>query len=129
MNAPRTLIGNTFPLSLIRRRVVITLEKIESLRERLATAPPASFWGHKSTLAQANRLVQADLTPEQDRPAMALDAAGLPRFNGQTFSECWVLSPDFRPGYRPQPNVEVPPADITGWQVLRLSWDEEGGPA
>lgn len=123
----RTLIGSTFPLSLIRRRVVIEPGAIEDLRACLAAAPPASFWGHRNTLAQASALTGVDLTPRTERPAIELDHEGFPGLEGETFRACWVLSPDYVPGFRPAIGEEVPAAKIRGWQVLRVSWEEEGG--
>lgn len=125
MNDARTLVGNSFPLSLVRRRVVITPERVEVLWERLQTAPAVSFWGHTSTLPHASRLVGVDLTPHTERPALVLDEKGLPRFEGQSFRECWLLSPDYVPGFRPAIGAEVPAEQITGWQVLRISWEDE----
>ncbi|MBI4664155.1 MAG: hypothetical protein HY735_35615 [Verrucomicrobia bacterium] len=124
MSTTRTLIGNSFPLSLVRRRVVITPESVEKLRTRLNAAPPASFWGHASTLPHANRLLEVDLTPRTERPALTLDAASLPELDGRSYTECWLLSPNYAAGFRPAPNAEVPPDQITGWQVLRLNWED-----
>ena len=117
------LIGNTFSLSLIRRAVRIRPMGLETLRGALATRPVRSFWGHPNTVHVANALLGIDVTPHTERPALTLTADGLPVLEGEVFSECYVLSPDYRPGFRPALCAEVYPGDITGWQVLRIEWE------
>ena len=116
------LIGNSFPLSLIRTKVVIEPCPVADLRRELECRPIHSFWGHRNTLAAANQLVGADLTPATERPALQLSEALCPMLNDISFTECWVLSPDYAPGFRPPLNEEVPPEKIMGWQVLRMRW-------
>lgn len=118
------LVGNTFPLSLIRRKVVIEPSDFRTLAGLLRQADIFSFWGHRNTLAHANRLAGADLSPRTERPTLTLDADLLPVLDGQVFRECWVVSPDYVPGYRPGPGELVPLEKITGWQVLRLVWED-----
>ena len=122
-HASPLLIGNTFPLPLIRRSVRITLSSREELLRLTADRPVASFWGHANTLAAVNEWLGIDLTPATERPALALSPEQLPMLDGQAYCECYVLSPDYRPGFRPAIGVEVGPQDILGWQVLRLKWE------
>ncbi len=119
---PPLLVGNTFPLSLIRRPVRIEPRPVGELQSALASQPCASFWGHASTLPHASRLLGADLSPKTSRPAILLDQAGLPALEGISFAECWVLSPDYQAGFRPQIGQEIPPDKITGWQALKIQW-------
>jgi len=121
---PKLLIGNSFPLSLIVRRIVVEPRPIEELRVKMEGAIVVSFWGHPSTLASASAAVGRDLSPSSGRPALLLDANGLPSLEGESFEECWVVSPEFAPGFRPAPGVEVMPEKILGWRVLRLAWLE-----
>jgi hypothetical protein len=124
MSACPVLIGSTFPLSLVRRRVTIEPASLEALRAAVKERGVASFWGHENTVAQASAQVGADLRPQSMRPAVRLTAEQLPSLEGRVFRECWVLSPDYRPGFRPALGEEVAAADITGWQVLRLRWED-----
>ena len=119
------LTGSTFPLSLIRRPVLIEPETMENYIRRLQTDRWESFWGHANTLPLANRMTGCDLTPKEERPAVRLSAEGLPELHGQAFSECWILSPDYRPGFRPAIGAEVQAEDITGWQVLKITWCDQ----
>ena len=116
------LIGNSFPLSLIRRKVVIEIASRDTILEAVQGKAVASFWGHANTLAAANGWLGADLTPKTERPALCLSENKLPQLDGVEYQECFILSPDYRPGFRPAIGSEVDAADILGWQVLRISW-------
>lgn len=118
------LIGNSFPLSLIRRRAMIEPKALAELQQRLRAAIAMSFWGHRNTLKPASALLGVDLTPVGERPVLTLDKAGLPVFEGKAFPECWVLSPDYTPGYRPAVGEEVAMDKIIGWQVLLITFPE-----
>ena len=116
------LTGNTFPLSLIRRPVLIEPETMENYMYRLRTDAWESFWGHANTLSLASRMMGCDLTPKESRPAVQLSPEGFPKLYGQVYSECWILSPDYRQGFRPAIGAEVQSEDIVGWQVLKMTW-------
>jgi hypothetical protein len=122
MNTPPFLIGNSFPLSLVRRRAEIEPRPLDELRESLRTRPWHSFWGHSNTIQAANALLGVDVSPASERPAITLSEERLPSLEGTTVRECWILSPDYRPGFRPPPNIEVAPEKILGWQVVRITW-------
>lgn len=117
------LVGNSFPLPLIRRTVHITMVPREELLQIIQERPIASFWGHANTLAAASDWLGRDLTPATERPALALSPNRLPMLDGHEYRECYVLSPDYRPGFRPALGVEVPSTEILGWQLLRLYWE------
>lgn len=116
------LTGSTFPLSLIRRPVTIEPASFEDFLTALRSAQWASFWGHANTLQLANRLTGVDLTPQTERPAVTLSPEGFPQLYGKVYHQCWVLSPDYVPGYRPAIGQEVQLENIIGWQVLKLTW-------
>jgi hypothetical protein len=116
------LIGNTFPMSLIRRRVEIEPVSMTTLGRALEGKCVASFWGHVNTLAAASAHVGVDLTPRAERPSLHLNNEDLPSLDGKVFDECWVLSPNYTPGFRPAIGEEVAPIKISAWQVLRISW-------
>ena len=116
------LTSSTFPLSLIRREVVIEPSSMEEYIQRLKTDDWESFWGHANTLAVASQMTGCDLAPKEERPAVKLSPEGLPELHGKAYTECWILSPDYRPGVRPAIGCEVQAADIVGWQVLKMTW-------
>ena len=116
------LIGNSFPLSLIRRSVHIEPVDKDTLLAAIKGRQIASFWGHANTLAAAHGWLGMDLTPKTERPALCLSENKLPLLDGVEYQECFILSPDYRSGYRPAIGSEVDAGDILGWQVLRIVW-------
>jgi hypothetical protein len=120
----KILLGNAFPLSLIRNRVTIIPQTIEQLKLMLEDAELYSYWGHSNTIVAASEIVGCDITPKIARPAIRLNGAGYPEFSGITFTNCWILSPDYIDGFRPKIGEEVSPSQILGWQVLKISWGE-----
>ncbi|MBO4632276.1 MAG: hypothetical protein J5858_10165, partial [Lentisphaeria bacterium] len=113
--ADKVLIGNSFPLVLIRRRVTITPVPEQVVRQRLCSAGKVvSFWGHLNTLPAAEAFLGIPLTPARDRPAISLDEDQFPVLDGKRFTECFVLSPDYRNGFRPSIGQEVPLDQIAG---------------
>ena len=116
------LIGNSFPLSLIRRAVRIVPIDKEELFTTIKDRQIASFWGHSNTLTAVNGWLEIDLTPKTERPALCLSDDKLPQLDGVEYRECFILSPDYRPGFRPAIGMEVAKEDILGWQVLRITW-------
>jgi hypothetical protein len=119
------LIGSTFPLSLVRRSVLITIESFDRLKDLLKQKKVVSFWGHQTTVSVANRLLRIDVSPSILRPALRLTPDNFPTLDGTVFDECWVLSPDYKEGYRPKIGEEVSVYKIAGWQVLKIRWLEE----
>ena len=119
----RVLIGNSFPLSLVRNhRVEIEEIGVEALRRVLTESDPVSFWGHENSRSLAESVLSVSLKTATARPAMTLDGEGFPTLDGQRFTECHVLSPDYAPGFRPSIGSEVPSDAIHAWHALRLSW-------
>lgn len=120
------LIGNAFSLTLVRnRKVVVSPWPLEELRDRIrAGAEVHSFWGHENTRAAAERILGADLKPATPRPAITLAAqeGNLPSLDGIAFRECWVLSPNYAPGYRPAIGEVVDKSKIADWNLLKLTW-------
>ena len=115
----KILVGNSFPLPLIRRAAEIAPQPAEAFPR---DARIVSYWGHANTLAAANAFLGVDLTPETERPALSLSPELLPSLNGESFDECWVLSPDYAEGFRPAVGSEVSPDKIKGWTMLRIVW-------
>ena len=118
----RFLTGNSFPMSLVRRRVMIEPHSLEEYKQQLATGDWKSYWGHENTLSAAQAVCGFDLRPQERRPAVTLDAEGYPSLYGESYKECWVLSPEYEAGFRPALGEEVSLERIVGWQVLRIVW-------
>jgi hypothetical protein len=116
------LLGNSFPLSLIRRPVNISPRSVAELQEAVKKRGLISFWGHTNTIPAARQLTGFDVTPAVDRPALTLSTEMLPGLAGCEHDEVWVLSPDYIPGFRPQIGQEVGAGKIAGWQVLLITF-------
>lgn len=125
----KVLVGNSFPLSLIRREVKMEVCKVEAFKRQCQGAQMYSFWGHENTLAAAESVLGMNLKPKMSRPAVVLSEEELPMFEGEVFRECYVLSPNYKADFRPKIGEEVLEEQIASWQLLRLSWldtNEEG---
>lgn len=121
----KTLVGNSFPFSLIRcERMVVEQKPLAELKEALADSRVVSFWGHQNTRAAAEMFVGVSLATGAERPALSLSPTGRPMLGADEFSECWLLSPDYPDGFRPPIGAEVSPEMIKGWHVLKLSWQK-----
>lgn len=117
------LIGNTFPFALLRRDANVRTLSLDALRDELAGAQIASFWGHENTRAAAEAVLGGvSLRPATERPVLTLTPDGFPTLGGRIFRSCFVLAPDYRPGYRPAIGEEPGPSDILGWHALRIDW-------
>lgn len=116
------LIGNTFPLSLIRRRATIEPRALADLQALVGQGGFLSFWGHDDTRPAATQFLGFDPAPRKDRPALTLTPDLFPTIDGQVFREVWVLSPDYPAGFRPIPGSTVSAEKIIGWQLLHLSF-------
>ena len=119
------LLGSTFSMALIQREVHIVPSDIASLRSIIAQSGFASFWGHTNTLAAANELLGTDINPATLRPAVSVSPEGYPMLDDQVFTECWILTPSYEPGFRPAIGQEVQPEQITGWNVLQMKWIDQ----
>jgi hypothetical protein len=117
------LIGNSFPLSLIRRAVTIQPQTPTALRNAMRDVHVVSFWGHANTLQLAETFLECGLAPKSERPVLNLSGENLPTLGNQTFSEAWILSPDYIGNFRPAAGEEVSPEKIRGWQILKITWE------
>lgn len=116
------LVGNTFPLTLMRRQLMVEPVPLVVFREEAEEKRIVSFWGHANTLHAASEAVGFDLSPAEERPVLELSPEGFPMLGGKAFRECWVISPDCRQNFRLFVNRALEPEDISGWQCLRISW-------
>ncbi len=123
MSENKILIGNSFPLSLIRRTVKIEPYSITDLRNMLPCNTIYSYWGHNNTLSAINTMLGFDLTPTENRPVLALSQNKKVQYKDIEFSECWILSPDYCEDFRPAIGEEVPPEKIKSWQCLKITFD------
>lgn len=117
------LVGNVFPLSLVRTaRLVVESKTIADLHAALVGTEVVSFWGHENTRPAAEAVLGVSLAPRTPRPAITLSAEARPQLEGFAFDTCWILSPDYRMGFRPEIGQEVAMDAIMGWHVLKLTW-------
>ena len=100
------LIGNTFPLTLMRRRLTVDVVPLEELRRAAAGRRIVSFWGHANTLRAASAAVGFDLSPAEERPVLTLSPEAFPSLGGD----------------RPSVGDELKPEEICSWQCLHLVW-------
>lgn len=114
------LVGNSFPLPYVRRRIVIEPQPPDAFPRG---AEIHSFWGHENTLAAANAFFGEDLTPKSARPALSLSENLLPMLDGLEFRECWVLSPNYAAVGRPALGEEVSAVKIKSWTLLKITWE------
>jgi hypothetical protein len=120
----KLLIGNSFPFSLVRRaKLTVESVSLAELKSHFAESEVVSFWGHANTRMAAESVLGVSLQPKTDRPAIMLTAEGLPMLDGEVFDTCWLLSPDYEQGFRPAIGVEVGLEQITGWHILKLTWE------
>jgi hypothetical protein len=100
MKMKKILIGNTFPLKLIRGRVLIQQQAVKDLQKEVEGREVVSYWGHSKSLDY-----------------------GWPKLEGTVFPEAWIVTPNYKEGFRPAPGVEVSVEDILGWHVLHMTWE------
>ena len=117
----KVLLGNTFPLTLVRRGTFIEPVSLETAKTLLEVGF-ASFWGHANTAAVAKAQLGFDVAPKTERPALKLNEEQLPTLDGETFTKVLVLSPSYRAGFRPAIGVEGGPDDIVGWEPLLVTF-------
>lgn len=108
----------------MRRPVQIHPVRLDELQTAATGRCVVSFWGHRNTLKQGEEFCGLALGPLTERPVIRLQENHLPQLNGQTFSECWILSPDYVDSFRPAVN-EVAAEQIVGWQILKISWEKQ----
>jgi hypothetical protein len=116
------LLGNTFPISLIRREVKIKPVDLDSLRKLGQQGNCYSFWGHQNSIDYANEILGFDVTPKEQRVPLKLNSDKLPTLYGESFTECWILSPNLETGLRPAIGREITPTEIKKWCVLKVTW-------
>ena len=114
------LIGNAFPMTLVRRELAIAPMDIRDFRGFLRNVELVSFWGHENTLVAASEFVGRDLTPVGERPVVTLNAAGFPTLHGREFREVFIISPNYDRTVRPGLEKEVDLAGIVDWTVLAM---------
>lgn len=102
--------------------MVVESLPLQTLQDALAGAEVSSFWGHENTRAAAESVLGVSLLPRAPRPAMTLSPDMRPMLYGEVFDTCWLLSPDYREGFRPAIGQEVGLDQIEGWHVLKLTW-------
>ncbi len=118
----KILIGNAFPLTLIRRKVVIDKANLSELQSLASHSEIYSFWGHENTLKSAIKVLGFDISPLFGRIPVELNDENYPVLFDIVFKECWILSPNFKENFRPKIGEEVSEDLIIGWNTLKISW-------
>ena len=121
----KVLVGNSFPLSLIRRKVVIEEATMEEFKALCKEGTLHSFWGHENTRSAAEEVLGVSVKPKTERPAVTLTPEGLPTLDGEVFRVCYVLSPNYKDTFRPKIGEEVSSEQIASWHLLKMIWSEE----
>lgn len=117
----KILLGNSFPLGLVRRPAHLTPLRKEDLLTLLEGKEIVSFWGHQNTVSLVNAYLGREIPCR--RVALGLSRDLLPSIDGETFPRVVILTPRYREGFRPQIGVEPTPGDLDGWESLLLSFD------
>lgn len=115
----KVLVGNSFPFPLVRRRISVSPMPLEAFPK---DAEICSFWGHVNTLAPASEFLGVDLTPQTERPVLKLSENKLPVLNGEEFSECWIISPNYYESFRSPVGEETSATKIESWTLLKICW-------
>jgi hypothetical protein len=116
------LLGNTFPVSLMRHQIRVETRSLGELKGELKRREWVSFWGHENTLGAAEKALGVSVRPKTPRPPLSLDSENLPTLEGRAYDECWVLSPENEGGARPGAGAELFADQVRGWRVLCLKW-------
>jgi len=120
------LIGNSFPMNLITRDVIIKPKTVAELRKEIKIAEEIySFWGHGNTVKIASNICGTDLNNKGNgirRERVSITSDGLPSFGGLFFRECWILTPEYVRSFRPEIGEEVAVDMIKKWRALRMVW-------
>ena len=121
----KVLIGNAFSFTLFRGHSVKIEEiSLDDFTEVVKEAEIFSFWGHENSRLDAESYLRVRLSTKVERPTIELSDKGYPMLYGETFKTCYVLSPDYVQAYRPAIGTEVPTTKISGWHLLRLTWQD-----
>ena len=120
----KILIGNAFSMTLIRNHQVTIGEiEISELKSLALSNGVVSYWGHENSRKAAEGVLGVSLATKVMRPAIELSPEGYPMLYGEEYSECYVLSPEYKSNFRPAIGVEVPADAIAAWHALHVRWD------
>lgn len=118
------LIGNSFPMNLVQRRVTITPKTIDNIRRVINNAETIlSFWGHNNTVKIVSQICGINLQPEEDRPCLNLTDNKFIEFSGIEFDKCWIVVPIYQKKFRPEIGEEISETDIKSWQILKIEFN------
>lgn len=119
-------VGNSFPMSLVTTPALIVPVSLAWLISRAAECSIVSLWGHENTRKIAEELLGVSLKPATERPALVPNPKrrGVALASDPTIgsTRVYLLTPIYRPGFRPAIGVEVTPADIIGWTALKVEF-------
>lgn len=111
------LVGNTYPSSLVERKVICCPISIQSALYILSDEFE-SYWGHDNTIPYVKNYIGIDVTPKIKRNSIRLNADGYPLFNNELYKIVIVISPRYQSGYRPNENEAASIDKITEWNCI-----------
>lgn len=118
----KVLIGNSFPLTLVRGRTVTINEvKLDELLSEMDGAKIYSFWGHENTRKSVESYLGISLATYEERPQISLSKNNLPSLYDVEFNACWVVSPNQIDRHAVSQNFSL--EEIGSWTILKLSWE------
>jgi hypothetical protein len=117
------LLTNVFPFSLVRRKMTAAPITMEEVKTTIAVSGFESAWGHENTIRLVSRVLGVDIEPKEPRPAVILDEDKFPTLYGVKHTQVILISPDFKPGFRPAIGEEVGAEAILGWSALLLNFN------
>jgi hypothetical protein len=122
MGTAPPLLTNVYPFSLVRRRMTVVPISMEEVKETIAGGF-ASAWGHENTVTLVSGVLGVNIAPKEPRPAVILDEEKFPTLYGVKYTRIILVSPDFKPGFRPAIGEEVSADVILGWSALLLNFE------
>jgi hypothetical protein len=116
----KILIGNSFPLTLVKNKVLISSIDVDEIKALISEgAEICSFWGHSNTVSIAETMLGCNI--KCDRVALDVNKnGGILHPQGGEFRVLYTLTPNYKEAFRPQIGVEVTPDQILGWQALKI---------
>lgn len=123
MKSEKILIGNTFPIAMVKRNVKIYPITLKSLRNEIVNSKKVyTYWGHENTRNIAQKILGIEFPKDDFRKPLSLSAEGYPLWGNIEFKKCYILSPNYRDGFRPSINREVTLDEILSWKALEMEW-------
>ncbi|MBO6102860.1 MAG: hypothetical protein J6P03_06365 [Opitutales bacterium] len=97
---------------------------MDALKDSLKNAERiCSYWGHSNTEKAAQNILGVKFAKEDFRKPLRLSGNNMPMWGDLEFNKCYILSPNYKNGFRPEINKEVEPSEILSWKALLIEWE------